>query len=420
MKARVIGLLAGCTLIAGLGAALLLFPGWRSGDDDALRGLIESGRLTEASERAKDLVVARPGAPSAWRWSATCHRLAGRLEQAAEALDRALGLERDISDDLVAERALLRATGGDLEGTRGFLRAWAASHPGDAWQAELALAKGCLMRFRGQQALHHLDRWVEAAPGNPFALAERGKAKAWLMAYQEAARDLEASLSAGGPAERDTRSTLARCLLETSQPGRAMEYLWPLLEGEGAEPGEIRLGVLCSLELGDQEGAERLLGRLLKIPAGKPDEVARDGLLEARVEMARGEQADWARVESLLGRVTAQAPGDHEALFLWIRALRKAGREGEAARTEERLAKLEAAYARIQRIQRGEMDKAPLNPALHAEVGALLESVGNRAEALGWYRSALAIDPGHAEAARGAARLGRAGGSAVPGSPAPK
>jgi tetratricopeptide (TPR) repeat protein len=420
VKARVVGLLAGVCLVAGLGAALLIFTGWRYSDDAALRGLVESGRLTEAGERAKDLVGARPDAPSAWRWSATCHRLAGRLEQAAEALDRALGLEREISDDLVAERALLRATGGDLEGTKGFLRAWAASHPGEAWQAELALAKGCLMRFRGQQALHHLDRWVEAAPGNPYALAERGKAKAWLMAYQEAARDLEASLSAGVPAERDTRSTLARCLLETSQPGRAMECLRPLLEGEGTEPGEIRLGVLCSLELGDQEGAERLLGRLLENPASNPEGMARDGLLQARVEMARGERADWARVESLLRRVTVQAPGDHEAVFLWIRALHKAGREGEAGRAEERLAKLEAAYARIQRIQRGEMDKAPLDPALHAEVGALLESVGNRAEALGWYRSALAIDPGHAEAARGVDRLGRAGASAIPGGPAPK
>jgi len=402
VKARVVGLLAGVCLVAGLGAALLIFTGWRYSDDAALRGLVESGRLTEAGERAKDLVGARPDAPSAWRWSATCHRLAGRLEQAAEALDRALGLEREISDDLVAERALLRATGGDLEGTKGFLRAWAASHPGEAWQAELALAKGCLMRFRGQQALHHLDRWVEAAPGNPYALAERGKAKAWLMAYQEAA------------------PTLARCLLETSQPGRAMECLRPLLEGEGTEPGEIRLGVLCSLELGDQEGAERLLGRLLENPASNPEGMARDGLLQARVEMARGERADWARVESLLRRVTVQAPGDHEAVFLWIRALHKAGREGEAGRAEERLAKLEAAYARIQRIQRGEMDKAPLDPALHAEVGALLESVGNRAEALGWYRSALAIDPGHAEAARGVDRLGRAGASAIPGGPAPK
>jgi len=351
----------------------------------------------------------RPDAPQAWRWLATCHRLGGRLEQAAEALDRAFSLEQGGMGDLVADRALLRATGGDLEGTEKFLRAWWERNPREAWQADLAMAKGCLRRFRGKEALHHLDRWVKASPGSPFALAERGKAKAWLMAYQEAIEDLEASLTAGPPGERETRVTLARCLLENRQPARALERLGPLLEREDADAMEIRLGILCLLETGDLESAGRLLGKLARLP----DAQGQNALMEARVEMARGEQTDWVQCEALLRRATALAPGDHEALFLWIGALRKSGREAEAKENENRLARLESAYARIQKIQRGEMDKAPRDPNLHAEVGGLLESVGNRDEALEWYQSALTIDPGHPGAVAGAARLRGAARSAA-------
>jgi len=394
-------------LIAGL--AVMLWRWLRTGEEAGLRGLMEAGRLSEATEAAGRLTRQRPDAPQAWRWLATCHRLGGRLEQAAEALDRAFSLEQGGMGDLVADRALLRATGGDLEGTEKFLRAWWERNPREGWQADLAMAKGCLRRFRGKEALHHLDRWVKASPGSPFALAERGKAKAWLMAYQEAIEDLEASLTAGPPGERETRVTLARCLLENRQPARALERLGLLLEREDADAMEIRLGILCLLETGDLESAGRLLGKLARLP----DAQGQNALMEARVEMARGEQTDWVQCEALLRRATALAPGDHEALFLWIGALRKSGREAEAKENENRLARLESAYARIQKIQRGEMDKAPRDPNLHAEVGGLLESVGNRDEALEWYQSALTIDPGHPGAVAGAARLRGAARSAA-------
>jgi|GEM_PF-5901479 len=408
MRRFAAGLLASI-LIAGL--AVMLWRWLRPGEEAGLRGLVEAGRLAEAIDVAGRLTRQSPDAPEAWRWLATCHRLGGKLEQAAEALDRAFSLEHDGSGELVVDRALLRATGGDLEGTEKFLRAWWERNPNEAWQADLAMAKGCLRRFRGREALHHLDRWVNASPGSPFALAERGKARAWLMACQEAIEDLEASLTAGPPGERETRFTLAKCLLENRQPTRALDWLGPVLDREDADALEIRLGILCLLETGELEGAGRLLSKLSKLP----DEQGQNALLEARVELARGESADWVRCEDLLRRATALSPGDHEALFLWIGALRKTGREAEAKENENRLARLESAYARIQKIQRGEMDRTPRDPGLHAEVGGLLESVGNREEALEWYQSALAIDPGNPGAAAGAARLRRAARSGAAG-----
>jgi len=79
-------------LIAGL--VVMLWRWLRTGEEAGLRGLMEAGRLSEATEAAGRLTRQRPDAPQAWRWLATCHRLGGRLEQAAEALDRAFSLEQ--------------------------------------------------------------------------------------------------------------------------------------------------------------------------------------------------------------------------------------------------------------------------------------------------------------------------------------
>lgn len=196
-------------------------------------------------------------------------------------------------------------------------------------------------------------------------------------------------------------------------------------------------------QTGGFEEAERLYRRILAIEPAEPDALHRAGLLVA--QLGRLEEADGLLRRSLaLAPAETEAAVNHGKILRALRRPRAAARRfrhalalapamltaleglGHAEREGGHAAAAATAYGRAARAGAGPAvlhqwgvvldgiglaDEAvealrrsvrldPTVPSVALRLAGLLQRMGRGGEAAGWYRHALALQPGHAEARR--------------------
>ena len=103
-----------------------------------------------------------------------------------------------------------------------------------------------------------------------------------------------------------------------------------------------------------------------------------------------------AAAESYARRALALDPYDRQAHFTLYQSLaQQPGREEEAKLQQAQVRQLEVHLNRLLEVTNRLIPQRPKDPELHCELGTLLRSLGRKELALGWYESALKLDPNH-------------------------
>jgi tetratricopeptide (TPR) repeat protein len=344
-----------------------------------------------------------PDEPEAHLLAAQAARLRGDYEAASRELTECQRLEGGKrSDASLLEWALLHAENGSLEKVESFLREQYQRHPEQAVLILEALAMGYLRLYRFQEAMQSLEECLRRDPDNPHALYVRGRAWERVHAYSKAVEDY-GQVVAGDPDDDETRLRLANALIDNGESAQAVDHLELLRRRQPDNPETlIRLAFAWNAvgRLQDSIGLlDEVLARYPEMPLA----------LSARGQLAfQAEHLEEA--ESLLRRAIAANPYDRQAHYVLQQCLEQQGKKTEAAAQKKQLDEVEGTIKRLIAIANQQMPKDPHNPALHCELGALLEKMGHADLALRWYHSALLQDaeygPAHAALARYYERAG--------------
>ena len=180
----------------------------------AALALVERGHYDVAAERLERVAGALPrdsriSPAELLAQAANVWLLAGKLEQAAKAIDIAAGLAPEDAPILI-DQARIRAEGGDYRGALSALDRALALAPmdGDAH----AFRAGALRRLdRAGDALEAAGQAVALDPANPSARLERGLARLALGDVEGARLDLAETVRGfdGTPAAEAARAALA-------------------------------------------------------------------------------------------------------------------------------------------------------------------------------------------------------------------
>src|SRR5262249_2351618 len=165
----------------------------------------------------------------------------------------------------------------------------------------------------------------------------------------------------------------------------------PHLEYLGRRPeARVRVALArCQDQLGREAEAAATVGAVLK---RQPDYAP--ALIErGRLALKAGRLAD---AERWLRRGCELEPGDYQARYHLQQCLHRLGKAAEGRAELARLKQTEDDIGRLREIIDKQMERAPHDPSLHHEVGAILLRGGAAAEGLRWLHQALKDDPRHA------------------------
>jgi tetratricopeptide (TPR) repeat protein len=354
---------------------------WRAGG-----AALDRHRPAEARAHLEAYLRARPD-------SVPAHLLAGRAARQAGDLAAAEGHVRECqrllggsSPETTLEWSLLAACAGDVDEVEGFLQEQARRGAAPAPLVWEALAEGYLRVYRVRDALACLDAWLAREPDNTRALSLRGDAWREVQAWSKAVPDYQRAAEVD-PDRDDARWWLAVSLEELGRHEEALRHL-EILRPKRPEDVEVTVQIArCCKGLLRLEEARQLLEAAT---AGHPDHAL---ALRTRgeVELAGGNPG---AAEPWLRRAARAAPNDYRAQYALAQFLQsRRGREAEAAPEQRRAEKLKERLERLADLGHRRMSATPHDPALRAELGALLLELGEKDAGRRWLQSALRLDP---------------------------
>ena len=350
----------------------------------------------------------RPPDPTLLLARAQADFQAGRLEEAAAGLDRLAGVRHPTPMDHMARAQVAEARG---RFDAALVEAEAVfDDPALGPLARLLAGRAEIARHRLRPAEAHLRKAAEAMPreSQPFeelayiynlqhrwddfdramlARSDRGTLGFDRLLHWGKARhatwnpreDCEtlAKCMAADPDDRASRLVLAEGLRRMNRLDEAETTLAPL----PADDGPARaLRALVAVDRGDDGEADRLL----REGSGSDPELA---AVRARLALKRGDAEEAARAYRL---ALAASPHDRALLHGLGTALRLAGDADEAAKSFEAADRHDAITPLIMRAATAE---GAADPTLPAKLGAACAAAGRHAEAVAWYRLALANNP---------------------------
>ena len=349
--------------------------------DDLLRG-----RLATTEEALDWLARYDRLTPPDLMARARVAQLRGRLDEALASLAEITGR------DPVAARARLLAGLIQLEKNRARL-AEASLREALEIDHDLRDARYELIRIYGrQQRRAALDEQYHALIGRGGLDLDRltfwalSRNAAWNAASDM--RVLEGWVEAD-PDDHASRVALALGLRWSARVDRALEVLAPLGE---SDPDTRALRAQIALDRGEPEEAARLLAGPASSHAGLCRLRGQLALSRSDARTAVGERVRAYRLE----------PDDRQTIVSLGIALTLLGEAGAARPILSAIGRLRAYDAVVGRLAAHEED----GPALYQEIGAAAEAVGRRAEAVAWYRLAIARDPLRSEPQQALFRLG--------------
>jgi bacteriophage N4 adsorption protein A len=233
-------------LLMGSSAATVASPKAAFAAADAAYKAYDRRDYGAAAARAREATRMAPGNRAYWAMLVNSLLAAGRLDEAASALQQAV---RNAGDDasLVAlgesvRRNQAQAAGaamykaleaGDLAAAAASARTairYAPGHPG----YRLTLVSVLLRRAQFAEAEQAADQALSQLPGNSAALALRSYARQRLGRWPEARDDLELALQgeSSPQGQRQLRLLAADAALAAREPQRALDLLRPIAESE--------------------------------------------------------------------------------------------------------------------------------------------------------------------------------------------
>lgn len=337
--------------------------------------LSRTGRATEAEERAREAIALAPRTPAAaeaWAFVGRIRAARGDVLEAAEALEAALGLQRELAArghpiDPRPWRLLgeLRLSGGNEAGALALFEELAGRVPGEGDGFRLV---GMLHDDRGD--LGGAERWyaraLEADPTDAEARRRLARVHEALGRHPEARDDLVALLRFD-PDDEEALLSLGRLALRTEDAAAAREW-FARLRRAAADPADAALRIA-----------------LAWLEAGFPDE----GLAAARTAAAdvgprpRIRFAEGIALQELHRHREAAAalravPADAGELFLLARDALAAS-----------LSRL-GSHAEAERALQPALASAPADPRLLARKAWVLQRAGRADDAVDLLRRALA------------------------------
>lgn len=300
------------------------------------------------------------------------------------------------TDDTAFEWALLAASAGELGETEEYLQQRLDADPGAAPLVWEALALGYLRVYRTRDAMTGLNFWLARDPDNLRALDLRGQTyvvgKGVVRGCEDYRRVLELD-----PARADTRRRLADALIALGGYEEAAGHL-EVLAGAGADSATAARLARCYAMLGRGDEARALLGPVL---AAHPDDGPALRALGQLELVARRPDA----AEAPLRRAAELLPNDYHAQQLYFQALQQQGKT-DAARAQLKMTETVRERAeRVGELTSRRLADAPLDPALHFEMGRLLVESGSPEVGEQWLLTAVRLDPGHRPAHAALAEL---------------
>jgi tetratricopeptide (TPR) repeat protein len=354
---------------------------WRAG-----RAAMHLHQTADARVHLEAYLHARPGNAEAQLLAARAARWDGDFEAAQGHLRECQRLLQGTSAETTLEWALLRASGGDLDEVEGYLQEQSRKDANQVPVVMEALAVGYLRLFRLRDALACLEGWLSREPDCVRALALRGQVwrqvQAWAKAVQDYRRIGELDL-----ANDDALWWLGVSLQELGRNDEALPHLERLRPQRRGDPELlVRIARCYKAQLRMDEARELLDAVIAQHP---------DHALALRI---RGEveytDRNMLAAEHWLGRAIRVAPNDYRAHYTLAQCLQsQPGRQADAKAQLGRAETLKERLERLTDITNQQMSVRPHDPALHAELGALLLELGDKDSGRRWLFSALRLDP---------------------------
>ena len=225
------------------------------------RVYLETGKVTEALDVAREVQKERPKEPVGYALEGDIHAAQKKWREAANAYRN--GLKQGDSTDLAMRLyTVLAATPDQAKAASDFADTWLKNHPKD--QAfRLKLAEVALATRQWSTAVQHYRKLLEASPKNALVLNNL----AWAESQMNDPKALEHAEEANAiapnhPAIMDTLGTM---LVAAGQTARGLELLQKAAAQAPQAPG-IRLNYAKGLiKAGQKEAARKELDELAKL-----------------------------------------------------------------------------------------------------------------------------------------------------------
>jgi tetratricopeptide (TPR) repeat protein len=337
--------------------------------------------------------------------AARIERAAGNFSQAEHYLNECMGVQGGPSAATQLEWLLMRAQTGDLRDIEAGL--WKSVEDGDPDSVPIlsTLARVYIRTLRFQMALNCLNAWIKRDPDSAQAWYWRGWVRERLLEAERSAEDYGRGLELD-PDLGDCRLRLTSVLLTLHKPKLALPHLERLVR-ERPEDVEVRLNLAqCHYLQGNGEQAVAEVEAVLTREPANTSAL----ILRGRLELERGYPDQG---EAWIRKALALRPYDSEALYQLTNCLfAQPGRQREAEEVRQKHAAIGADWKRIHDLIK-QVDQPTANSAdLLAEVGSLLERVGEADRAIEWYARALRESPSHRASHEALARYFDAKGDA--------